>query len=200
VAALRAQQRRRQAELHAGAERVGWKIGRGIAEGEEQLEPVVGYLLSTTVLEPGEVFDGSLARSLRVDAEVALEIGADGRAARFGAALELVDVVRPPHDFETIVAENIWHRGVAFGPMSERRSPETFTARVVVNGEVRDETEGTVDVEETVGVVRTLVSAIGTELRQGDRIIAGSLLHVPVGRGDVTVDLGPIGRVGVTIT
>lgn len=53
------QQRRRQVELHGGAERVGWKIGRGIAEGDEQLEPVVGYLLSTTVLEPGEVFDGA---------------------------------------------------------------------------------------------------------------------------------------------
>lgn len=127
-------------------------------------------------------------------------MGADGRAALVGAALELVDVVRPPHDFETIVAENIWHRGVAFGPMSERRPPETFTAQVVLNGEVRDETEGKVDVEETVGVARMLLSAIGDELRVADRIIGGSLLHVPVGRGEIVVDLGPIGRVGATIS
>jgi 2-keto-4-pentenoate hydratase len=42
--------------------------------------------------------------------------------------------------------------------------------------------------------------AIGDQLQPGDRIIAGSILQVPVGAGDeVVVDLGPLGRVAATI-
>jgi hypothetical protein len=90
--------------------------------------------------------------------------------SRVGAALELVDVARPPYEFESIVAANIWHR-----------------ARV--------------DVPETVSIARRLLAAVGERLEPGDRIIAGSILQVPVGAGDeIVVDLGELGRVGATIT
>jgi 2-keto-4-pentenoate hydratase len=180
----------------AGATRVGWKIGRGIEKGQEQLEPVVGYLTSSTLVEPGGVFSAAGAGSLRVDAEVAIEVG----SADVGAALEFVDVVRPPHDFETIVARNIWHRGVAFGPLSDDAHPARFEARVVVNGSVRASKESSVDVDETVAIAERLLAAIGEQLQPRDRIIAGSILHVPVGAGDdIVVDLGPLGRVGAKI-
>jgi 2-keto-4-pentenoate hydratase len=143
------------------------------------------------------MFSAAGASSLRVDAEVAIEVG----PRRMGPALELVDVVRPPHDFETIVARNIWHRGVAFGPLSGDAPPETFEARVLVDGRVRASTESSVDVEETIAVAESLLAIVDEQLEPGDRIIAGSLLHVPVGAGDeVVVDLGELGRVGVTIS
>jgi 2-keto-4-pentenoate hydratase len=200
VAALREQLRRREAELNAGARRVGWKIGRGIVAGEEDLEPVIGYLTSTTLLPPGGVFDGAGAKELRVDAEAALELARGGGVSRVGAALELVHVARPPHDFESIVAENIWHRAVAFAPLLAKPPPDEVEARVVVNGEVRDAPRARVDFEETVTIAGRLLAAVGEQLQAGDRIIAGSILHVPVEPGDdVVVDLGELGRVGARV-
>lgn len=200
IAAQAEQLRQRHAMLEAGAERVGWKIGRGIVEGEEHLEPAVGYLTSATLLEPGGVFDSSGSTHLRVDAELALEIGDDGRSERYGAALELVDVTRPPDDFETIVAENIWHRAVAFGPLSMDPPAGTFDVHVLVNGVLRDATVARADGDETVRIAERLLEAVGERLEPGDRIIAGSLLHVPVARGDeVVVDLGQLGRVAAII-
>jgi 2-keto-4-pentenoate hydratase len=200
VAALAEQLRRRRAVLEAGAEHVGWKIGRGLVEGEEHLEPVIGYLTSATLLEPGGVFDSAGTTQLSVDAEVAIEIGGDARAQRYGAALELVDVTRPPDDFETIVAENIWHRAVAFGPWSADAPPDTFDVRAFVNGAVREAASARADADETVAIAARLLGAVGERLEPGDRIIAGSLVHVPVARGDdVVVDLGQLGRVGASI-
>jgi 2-keto-4-pentenoate hydratase len=158
---------------------------------------VLGYLTSSTLVEPGVVFSAAGASDLRVDAEVAIEVG----SARVGAALELVDVVRPPHDFETIVARNIWHRGVAFGPLSGDAPPERFVARVLVDGSVRAFTESTVDIDGTLAIAERLLAAVGEQLEPGDRIIAGSILHVPVTSGDdVVVDLSELGQVGVTIS
>jgi hypothetical protein len=77
--------------MPAGLPRVGWKVGRGIVEGEEHLEPVLGYL---TELSDGD-FDLGGVSELRVDAEVAVEVG----SGRVAAALELVDLARPPDDF-----------------------------------------------------------------------------------------------------
>lgn len=122
-----------------------------------------------------------------------------GSPLRFAAALELVDVTRPPDDFEKIVAENIWHRGVAFGPFTETPPPDRFPARVTVDGQVRGETEGSVDVEEALRVARRLLPAVADRLEPGDRIIAGSILQVPVTSGEVTVELGPLGRVGLVV-
>jgi hypothetical protein len=62
------------------------------------------------------------------------------------------EVAGPPDDFETIVADNVWHRGVAFGRFSSGPPPEAFKARVVVNGEVRDATKGDVDRDSRIGV------------------------------------------------
>jgi 2-keto-4-pentenoate hydratase len=186
--------------LEAGASRVGWKIGRGIVHGEEHLEPVIGYLTSATLLPPAGIFDSAGGKELRVDAEVALEVADGGEVSRVGAALELVDVARPPHDFETIVAENIWHRAVAFGPLSTKRPRDEVEARVLVNGEVRNAVPALVDVDETVHIAGRLLDAVGERLEPGDRIIAGSLVQVAVAPGDdVVVDLGELGRVDARV-
>jgi hypothetical protein len=160
-------------------------------KGQEHLEPVLGYL--TEITEP--VFEADEARELRVDAEVAVEVG----SGRVAAALEVVDLARPPDDFESIVAENVWHRGVVFGRFSSGPPPEAFEARVVVNGEVRDATTGDVDIEETLAIARRLLAVVGKDVEPGDRI-AGSILQVPVGSGDeVAVELEGVGCVGLRI-
>jgi 2-keto-4-pentenoate hydratase len=194
------------------------------------LEPVIGYLTSETVLEPGGAFDARGTKDLRVDAELAVEVGVDGlptryggafdaRAtkelrvdaelavevgdgyARYGAALELVDVARPPYDFESIVAENIWHRGVVFGPLRSDPPASELEAVVRINGGCPESARTRESSAETIRIVAGLLAEIGERLELGDRIICGSLVHVRVAPGDaVAVDLGALGRVEVAIS
>jgi hypothetical protein len=59
-----------------------------------------------------------------VESEVGVEIGEDGRSiAALMPALELADPIDFELDVEQILAGNIFHRAVAFGPASRRRSP-----------------------------------------------------------------------------
>lgn len=88
---------------------------------------VIGYLTSETRLAPDSAYRVGDSGALHADAELMLELGSAvrGDASRdavlaavrgFGAALELVDLAAPPDDAETIVAGNVFHRTVAFGP------------------------------------------------------------------------------------
>jgi 2-keto-4-pentenoate hydratase len=165
------------------------------------LEPVIGYLTSETVLEPGGAFDARGTKDLRVDAELAVEVGVDGSPTRYGAALELVDVARPPYDFESIVAEDIWHRGVVFGPLRSDPPASELEAVVRINGGCPESARTRESSAETIRIVAGLLAEIGERLELGDRIICGSLVHVRVAPGDaVAVDLGALGRVEVAIS
>jgi 2-keto-4-pentenoate hydratase len=200
---LRAQLGRRRAALDRGAERVGWKLGMGDRE-RIGGEIVIGHLTSATRLEPGSAYRMGDTDSLHADAELALELGAavPGDAspdaaldavAGFGAALELVDLARPPDDAETIVAENVFHRAVAFGPLAADL-PERGEARLVVNGQVVAVAPIDVPVADRVLAIARLLEALGERLEPGDRIITGSIVQVPVGAGqDVVADLGGLG-------
>jgi len=168
--------------------------------GEEKLEPVLGHLTSATRLRPGGVYRVSAPGDLRADAELAIEIGADGRPARYGAALELVDVARPPDDFETIVAGNVWHRAFSLSPLRRQPAPELVRAEVRVDGEPAGAAEARVDPVETARIAGELLAAVGERLEPGDRIIAGSILQVPVQPGaEVVADLGELGAVGLKL-
>jgi 2-keto-4-pentenoate hydratase len=174
-------------------------------------EIVVGHLTSATRLEPGSAYRMGDTDSLHADAELVLEVGAAAvpgdaspdaaldAVAGFGAALELVDLARPPDDAETIVAENVFHRAVAFGPLSADL-PERGEARLVVDGDVVAAARIDVPVAERVLAVARLLEALGERLEPGDRIITGSIVQVPVGAGqDVVADLGALGSVGLTV-
>jgi 2-keto-4-pentenoate hydratase len=136
-----------------------------------------------------------------VDAEVVLDVGAGARVTRFGAALELVDVRRPPHDFESIVAGNIWHRAFALGPLGTGPPEEGTVANVYVNGELRGSAPVGSDIAGAAAIADRLLAAVGERLERGDRIIAGSLVQVPVARGDeIVVDLESLGQTGASIS
>ncbi|TDD65338.1 hypothetical protein E1262_25550 [Jiangella aurantiaca] len=125
TAALRRQLAARRAALDAGAHRVGWKLGMGPRE-RIGAGPVVGHLTSVTVLPSGSVVAAGALAAPHADAEAAVRFGRrvepSGGAEMvrscvdaFGIALELCDL-GGTDDPEQIVAANVFHRAVAFGP------------------------------------------------------------------------------------
>lgn len=205
-----------RAELKGGARRVGWKIGLNVPEVQGELglrEPVIGHLTSATQLDSGGEYSGRDAVALRAEPEVAIALGddvpggADAESAReaiggLAAAIELVDVGRPPADLQSIMAANIFHRAFVLGPTQAALPAEGVAAELSVNGEVRAEARAPDDFTEVVLLVARLLDAAGERLHEGDRIIGGSLTPpVAVGPGDhVVVDLGRLGRVDVRVT
>jgi len=165
--------------LAQGAEPVGWKVGFNISAAQEKLgidAPLAGFLSSDGVLEDGaevSLDDGPLV----VESEVAVELGPDGRP--IVALLPALEVADPPdldQDVETILAGNIFHRAVAFGPRVE--AAEAGAGRVLVNGEVEHvmapgDTSG--HLEEMVEAVRKRLAAVDQDLQPGQRIITGVL-------------------------
>jgi 2-keto-4-pentenoate hydratase len=222
AAGLRAALARREAELSAGARPLGWKIGINVPEVQRRLgleAPVIGYL--TTATELASSAERSLAGMTRpaVEPEVAVHLGgpvaadADPAAVRqaiagLGAAIELVDVDLPFEDVETIVAGNVFHRGVIFGPPDTARaggSLDGLKVRVTRNSAqeaAADVAEAGDDPVEVVRHVAGLLAPLGVSLEPGDRIIAGSLATpLPVEPGDsIEVEIDPLGSVRLALT
>ncbi len=168
---------RRREILAQGAEPLGWKIGFNLPEFQEKLgidRPLAGFLTSDGLLEDGAEWDDF---PVIVESEVAVELGDDGRAiVALLPALELADPPDLDLGVEQILAGNIFHRAVAFGPRVETREPGA--GRILVNGEEQH----TLSAEQTVANLDAMVEAVagrladaGEELRPGDRIITGVL-------------------------
>jgi 2-keto-4-pentenoate hydratase len=176
---------------------VGWKVGAGDREclGDGI---VVGHLTSATVLAPGAVYRAGAAAALHADAEVALCIGRDGEIDGYAAALELVDLA-DGDDADEIVAANVFHRAVAFGPW-HAAVPGDATAALVVDEVSVARAAVRSDHREKAQAVAALLDAVGEELRAGDRVITGSVVQVPVAPGaHVVADFGALGRVALDI-
>jgi 2-keto-4-pentenoate hydratase len=123
-----------------------------------------------------------------VESEVAVELGADSRSiVALMPALELADPPDLSQDVETILAGNIFHRGVAFGPRVETDSPGA--ARILVNGNPQHEIpaqEAGANLEQMVEVVAGRLADAGEQLEGGQRIITGVLAPPHVAEpGDV---------------
>ena len=187
VSALREQLARRPTH----ASRVGWKVGAGDRESIAG-ELAVGNLTSATLLEAGATYHGG-GVDLRADAEIAVELGDGERIAGYGVALELVDLGEGD-DAEEVVAGNVFHRAVAFGAM--HAEPPRGEGSLFVNGEPRAAAPVPDDVTERIAAIARLLESVGERLQRGDRIITGSVVQVPVQRGDdVVADVGELGRV-----
>jgi 2-keto-4-pentenoate hydratase len=197
--ALAEQLVRRRELLDAGAAHVGWKLGMGererIGDG-----PVVGYLTSATLLEPGSEWPAGDAVALHADAELSVRLGPDGEIAGCGAALELVDLDPALGDPQTIVAGNVFHRAVAFGSLDRPLAQGDIEGQLRVNGELRAADTSRASLRELVAKAGALLEGIGLQLLEGDRLITGAIVQVPVGPGDeVAADLGPLGSVCLTV-
>jgi 2-keto-4-pentenoate hydratase len=169
---------RRREILAQGAEPIGWKIGFNVRSTQERLgidAPLAGFLTTDSLLEDGATWSIADDGEVIVESEVAVEVGADGRSiAALFPALELADQPDLDLEVEQILAGNIFHRAVAFGPRVETREPGA--ARILVNGAeqhtVAADRTGE-RLEAMVEAVAARLGAAGEELRAGDRIITG---------------------------
>jgi 2-keto-4-pentenoate hydratase len=192
---------RRRELLAQGAEPLGWKIGFNVSAAQEKLgidAPVAGFLSTNGLLEDGaevSLDDGPVV----VESEVAVELGDDARTiVALLPALEVADQPDLDQDVETILAGNIFHRAVAFGPRIATEAPGA--GRILVNGEVEHAmapAETAAHLDEMVAAVASRLNAVGEELRPGERIITGVLAPPHVARpGDrVRLELDELGGV-----
>jgi 2-keto-4-pentenoate hydratase len=203
AAGLAAQLAARRAALDAGARRVGWKLAYGIEEIEALVgdAPVTGHLTSATLIAPDGTYRGAAAdRALRVETELAVEVGEGGAIAGLAVALEVVDVARPPHGAEALVAANVLHRAVAFGPTRPGAAAPAGPARLLIGGEAREEAPVRGDPAAVVAATARLLQQVGERLEPGDLVLAGSSCHVPAAPGDAVVaEIDGLGAVAAAI-
>jgi 2-keto-4-pentenoate hydratase len=188
--------------LAQGAEPIGWKVGFNLPEFQRKLgidAPLAGFLTTDTLLEDGAEWSLGNEGEVVVESEVAVELGDDARAiAALLPALELADPPDLSLDVETILAGNIFHRGVAFGPRAETSEPGA--GHILVNGEEQH----SLSAEHTAANLEAMVDAVARrlaeadeKLRPGDRIITGVLAppHKAEPGDTVRLELDAIGGV-----
>jgi 2-keto-4-pentenoate hydratase len=200
---MRALLARRADELATGAEGIGWKIGFDTPAIQEHFglnDAVVGYLTDTRVVEAGTTVSLAGWVAPAVEVELAVRVGDDGAIAGVGPALELVDLDISFDDIEPVLAGNVCHRGVVFGPEVPGADPLAMAATVSKDGGLVAEGRMTKDPSLTVAFVRSYLSAHGGALEPGQRIICGSVVPpVPVAPGDtLEVSFGPLGALHIS--
>ena len=192
---------RRREILAQGAEPIGWKVGFNISAAQQKLGidgPLAGFLSTNGLLENGaevSLNDGPVV----IESEVAVELGDDARSiVALLPALEVADAPDLDQDVETILAGNIFHRAVAFGPRVETAAPGA--GRILVNGEVEHvmaPAETGAHLEEMVEAVRRRLAAVDENLAPGQRIITGILAppHIAHPGDRVRLELDALGGV-----
>jgi 2-keto-4-pentenoate hydratase len=200
---MRALLARRDADLGAGAQSVGWKIGFNTPAIQEHFglaQPVVGYLTDAAVTPDGATVPLAGWAAPAVEVEIAVRVGPDLGVAGLAPALELVDLGVSFGDIESVLAGNICQRGVVFGAEVPGVDPWAVAVAVAKTDDIRiAEGRLTEDPATTVAFVRSYLASHGAQLREGDRIIAGSLVApVSVTPGDaLSVTFGPLGALHV---
>jgi 2-keto-4-pentenoate hydratase len=218
---MRAQLALRRRAVAAGAKPIGWKVGFGAPAALAKLglsAPLLGFMLDRNMVASGATV--SLAGWVKpaAEPEIAVEMAADlpgggsradaaGAIGAIGPAIELADVAFAPEGVEAILAGNIFHRHVLFGPRDRGRKggrADGLRARILRNGAAHaDTTELEANTGKLVDIVRhaaDLLAACGEQLKVGDVIIAGSVIApIFLGPEDRALDyaLDPIGSVAV---
>jgi 2-keto-4-pentenoate hydratase len=168
---------RRREILAQGAEPIGWKVGFNVPEIQRKLgidAPLAGFLTTDSLVE--DTWD---EYPVVVESEVAVEI-AD-----------------PPDlgiEIEQILAGNIFHRAVAFGPRAE--TTEAGPGRILVNGKEQHSVSAG-DLGAMVEAVAARLEAAGEQLQAGERIITGVLAppHEAQEGDTVRLELDAVGSV-----
>jgi 2-keto-4-pentenoate hydratase len=196
---------RRSGDLADGATGVGWKIGFDTPAIQEHFglsDAVVGYLTDTRIEDAGATVSLAGWVAPAVEVELAVRVGDDGDIAGLGPALELVDLDISFEDIEPVLAGNICHRGVVFGPEVPGADPLAMAAAVHKDGAVVAEGKVTKDPAVTVAFVRSFLAAHGGALEPGQRIICGSVVPpVAVAPGDaLDVSFGAFGSLRVAFS
>ncbi|MGE0599329.1 MAG: hypothetical protein AB7J35_07200 [Dehalococcoidia bacterium] len=205
-----------------GMPRLGWKIGINDPAAQERMgltETLIGWLDGRRVFREGEPYSPPVGATPRIEAEVAVRMAADlPRGASFDEARAAIDSVAPAIEFvngakpivplDEMLAHDILHDGVLFGPDAPLDTAlglvaEGFPA-VRHNGElIRAGIAGRYpdDLAEIVAHTADVLAEYGEVLRAGDRIICGSYIDpFPVSSGDtVEVDFGALGKLSFSV-
>jgi 2-keto-4-pentenoate hydratase len=193
LSALRSQLARRERTLARGDHHVGWKLGMGERESIGG-HIAVGHLTSATLVEPGQTYRaGGYGAELHADAEACVELAVPNEIARYGVALELVDLRPKLGGPESVVATNVFHVAVAFGSL-DPVEPTRASVSLRVNGTERAADQWPADLRARITQAAEILNAAGECLRPGDLIITGSIVQVPIASGDhvaVAVDDHP---------
>jgi 2-keto-4-pentenoate hydratase len=219
---MRAQLARRAAALAAGEGALGWKVGFGSPAALARLAiaaPLVGFLTQRALVAPGAIVAVGGWTKPVAEPEVALHLARDvepgstpeavaAAISGVGPAIELADVDREPDDVEAILAGNIYQRAVVLGAADASRAGAAVAgleARVYRNGQ---EEARTTEIEaltgELVPLVRhvaDLVAGFGARLREGEIVIAGSVVPPLTVRPpeEIRFELEPVGEVAVRL-
>jgi 2-keto-4-pentenoate hydratase len=198
---------RRRQILAQTAEPVGWKVGFNLPEFQRKLgidAPLAGFLTSDSVLEDGAEWSLGDDGEVVVESEVAVELGDDARSiVAVLPALELADPPDLSQDVETILAGNIFHRAVVFGPRGAGDAPGA--GRILVNGDVEHELTAERTAAHLAGMVEAVarrLAAADEQLSPGDRIITGVLAppHRAQPGDTVRLELDEVGGVELRFT
>jgi 2-keto-4-pentenoate hydratase len=194
---------RRDAELARGARPIGWKIGFNTPAIQQHFgltEPVVGYLTDAGLAADGATVSLAGWTAAAVEVEVAVRVGGDLGVAGLAPALELVDLGVPFDAIEVVLADNVCQRGVVFGAEVPDVDPWEVVATVTKTdadgATVLPEGRVTEDPAVTTAFARAYLASHAAALREGDRIITGSLVApIHVAPGDALhVNFGPLGE------
>ncbi len=190
-----------RAAIESGAQPLGWKVGFNVPAVQEKLgieAPLAGFLSTAGLLADGDDLPHRGPPAV-AEPEVAVELGEDGRTiVALLPALEVADMPDLSWDVPRILAGNIFHRAVTFGPRVETAAPGA--ARLLVNGDERERVPADrtgAHLEAMVAAVSDRLVAAGEKLRPGDLIITGVLAPPPsVVPGDsVRLELDALGAV-----
>jgi len=211
AAGMRAQLARRAERVTEGDGAIGWKLGFNAPATQEQLgidRSLTGFVLRSGVLATGSThrLDG---RAVLAEAEVAVELGRDvaagtspeqalGAVVALLPALELVESVDLSLPLDAILAGNVFHRAVCFGPRVQASAPGAGT--LLVNGERRaslDHAATSAHLGEAVAFCADRLAEAGAKLSAGDRLLTGTLAPpAAVSAGDrVRLELERLGAV-----
>lgn len=206
-----AQLTRRREAIAGGMPARGWKIGVSVKAVQAAFGlsgPCVGWLDGRRVLASGSTFDFRPEAAMRVEPEVCLRVGPDGRSLEAVApALEIVDYSTPPKDLFALLSCSILHLATVHGAFV---SPERAILlgsrwpRLEVTGQpVPPLGEGLVPsvLQDAIDFVRATLPRFGEALAPGDLILAGSYAGAvpPLERGATArAEFGPLGEVCVT--
>ena len=171
--------------LEDGAKPIGWKLAFGTEAAMSTLGlngPVVGFLTDRTLVAPGGEVPIAGWKAPKLEPEIAIHLGPGGEGvAGIAPAIELADADLPPTETETVIAGDIYHRGVVLDPSATPVAPAPpLAARIQRGGEeiaATDDGEATVGrLEDLAAYVRRYLSEFGEETREGEIIISGSLV------------------------
>jgi 2-oxopent-4-enoate/cis-2-oxohex-4-enoate hydratase len=167
----------------AGERRLGWKVALNDPRVQAALritQPVIGYLASGTEVRASGTHSLAGATRPAVEPEIAVHVGAGGTVAGLGPALEVIDVDMPFDDLERVMSHNVFHRAVVLGPVSAGRTTlDGLSARFLRAGREEhaiDVPDAGMAPEDVMALVAGYLDGVGESLREGDVIIAGSLV------------------------